>query len=185
MVAAVCQFAGAAPNRDGLITGISGKWFDEATGAQVHFGGLLAADTRVRCQGEGSLSVWMSNVGRPVSIACAGENAVTRIGDVRAANGFPAQAAEQLRKIWDVVAPRLSKEPNNYVAAVSRGYGTPTFEEAVVAVKDGRVDLAPAMRDFKAGSYKVVLFPVTERIPDLPAETVEYRPGSAAWGQGP
>jgi hypothetical protein len=80
-------------------------------------------------------------------------------------------------KLWQLVTPRIHKEPRTYIAAVSRGFGNAELEESVADVRAGRVDLSPALASAPAGEYGIVLLPTTETVPDSPAVTVEWQPG--------
>jgi hypothetical protein len=64
------------------------------------------------------------------------------------------------------------------IAAVSRDFGR-EVREAVIPLRDGRADLAPALRDALRGPYQLRMRPFPGGVP-LPPVSVQWMPGNPA-----
>ena len=172
-------FAGTAlASGGGQIVGIVGTWHD-GNKKTLHFGDSLQDDQDVICAGSGSLTLLLQTVDKPATLPCEGQDARTNVKEFADKNSHGA-TSEFFTHLYNLVSIQFSREPKSYIAAVSRGFGNPELEEAVLTLDGKRVDAGPALASAGAGNYSLAFFPLSEDVPEGTPVKLDWKPGTPA-----
>lgn len=161
------------------VVGISGEWTLDAAPSQpaeraVHFGRELTQGATVRGGHKGDHIVFSCPDGQLLSRGCP-------------ADGCPVQACG--KETGEKANPRpawltstlalVSRNPDRFITAVSRGLG-PEPWEAVLEGRANGLDVAPLLSRLPAGVYRLKLSHLPEKPAFVAEREVKWTPGNSA-----
>ena len=174
---------GAPASDEGVVLGITGEWhLKSRPESRVAFGDPIAANDTLN--GSQNASIMIAWPGPPPTSPNGFYRKCERAKcefDLSDPANQPQPASSLLARVAEALRPYFThgESAQTFVAAESRGVEG-DLSEAVLLLRAGEVDLAPALKDLWSGTYRLRFEPmIAGAAPGKPFR-VEWKPKSAA-----